>query len=938
MATGGRTKDPPRQLFPIQCLFSSQKLKAKLKQRRRIHEKIFELLDQIHAVDNRIKDKKVLLQYKSKEREDLVREKRDLLISLEFELLSVPLSKLSLAGDDNRLISELFEEVSAQRRKYQKTYDDLSEKDSVFPYLFDSKEKYDTGIDEAWALIVLRYPMLMLRLKQKDIDNFKIGYETPTRIAADSAVYYYPMLKGAGHLFSPSGGKNNFIITNYLVLLWQLVNSTLDRVSEWEVDDVLKNILSEAQLTIKLSPHFQKESDYDSSAEESEEEFIGESLGVKEVFKQFWKERPRISKREKEQLKAQRLKRFRKNLSIYTPLMKSAGSLRVLACRVSNKLVTFGKEHDFVFLWLTTETHLNKTFDKVCFTSEIVNLVGENAKTPDWIPLRSDQPLWRTMVERSKEMLARSESQMSKETGRESNPLQGFDAYEFWHRKKIEKSKRDALRRNKPFTLSKYNFLEEFKKHEWTQFSDFNQTLTVPSYKHEGILGAVGKTLPAKHNHFESLSEQSVAPKTAAYWIAMGEVIMINFLVGDWLYGSKNELEMSSILIPFGSPISDKVFISLSDSFLSHFGYKDLAKWVKHRHWSIVPENKLTKKETFLQLSNFLHRFVKASLGDISGMGSVNFISRDFFFGLPCSKEPFVREALIVGMQKVLLKLANETETGLLLARSMASDFRDEGRMLYSLIHTVAYIIKKAGRERLKFKIWDRTQRLKGIRIGKDVPTNKLCLLEGGLYRSFNYDESLLHIKVQIMGTPFLLLFGTLNYYTCQVVSERLKEDKSIKGIIIGYIHGTTHLTDTMELGKFIHDNALPIYLPPYSEANSGGSKLFFGGRPSIAFYPKGEVFEECTKVGVHSWRNDFLNVQAINLPADDERHKPHLQYLEHLGLSPKQARNAYFFMIQYKPSEMHAMTMDEVMKYELFSAIPLDKDEPLSDHLSDWV
>jgi hypothetical protein len=130
-----------------------------------------------------------------------------------------------------------------------------------------------------------------------------------------------------------------------------------------------------------------------------------------------------------------------------------------------------------------------------------------------------------------------------------------------------------------------------------------------------------------------------------------------------------------------------------------------------------------------------------------------------------------------------------------------------------------------------------------------------------------------------------------------------------------GSVDDERSLTD---LAGFIRGRGLTTLVPSDGLVSSGGTDMFIMGARRIV--------EPGACIGVHSWYNSVLGLQAVSaadLPQDAPEHRLYLDFYDAMGIS----RAFYWFTLNAAgPREAHWMSPQEINSFGL-SSVPVPPD-----------
>ncbi|MCG8476087.1 MAG: hypothetical protein MI784_11520 [Cytophagales bacterium] len=236
--------------------------------------KIYELLTELQTNESEIYLVKTQSSYRESIRERLMQKRLNLLVQLEYQLLQHPLSFRPGNERDNKVMTELFSDVSAQRRKYQKALFWLSENylKDLFPFQVTEGKMLESGVMEAWNFLKLLYPFLIRRLTDQNPGEILLLSGIPPRLVPYDPVSFFPQMKEGDvlvrHSDSPYTGT---FMTNYLAMLWQMLQQA-NSLSEAELDPLLIRLTSQGVLNFIESPFLDPGIGYPDSDSEAEEQ------------------------------------------------------------------------------------------------------------------------------------------------------------------------------------------------------------------------------------------------------------------------------------------------------------------------------------------------------------------------------------------------------------------------------------------------------------------------------------------------------------------------------------------------------------------------------------------------------------------------------------------------------------------------------------------
>lgn len=150
------------------------------------------------------------------------------------------------------------------------------------------------------------------------------------------------------------------------------------------------------------------------------------------------------------------------------------------------------------------------------------------------------------------------------------------------------------------------------------------------------------------------------------------------------------------------------------------------------------------------------------------------------------------------------------------------------------------------------------------------------------------------------------LMFGVIQEDIVQKVNDLVNNYPKVKTIVMVNVPGSLNSAKTIEAGRIVRKNGISTRVLENGYIASGGTVFFCSG--------VNRTIENGAKVGVHSWKNDFV-IDASKLPKNSPYHTIYLEYFEEMGISS----DFYWFMIESAPSfDMHYMTDYEIKKYRI--------------------
>ncbi|MCG8476086.1 MAG: hypothetical protein MI784_11515 [Cytophagales bacterium] len=608
---------------------------------------------------------------------------------------------------------------------------------------------------------------------------------------------------------------------------------------------------------------------------------------------------------------------------------------------------TLGHNEEFMFARLSELPKLKERLNLLNAASDFVNMIGERVRSVDWMVMDSRHLAKNILEEKAKKLIKQEGEKTSRELGRDTRPLFGFESFELWNRQEEQDKRGNAEfllesgeafgRRTREEKLG--SFAGRYAVHEWPHLNAFREVMNVETRTDESW-GLVGRTLPAGKRHFIRVIDTNTIAQGTAFWQALGETVMLSILLGNWNF---KPIDLSGIdglelltrngVRPFMDPETEEVMLCMGTPRLSAQGYQRFVKKLLFKGRPDLPEQSLPGPQLVSAICGYLHKFIRKTAEDLKFPHKPQKYY-EFYHGFSLCEDFIGYKAMINGMLKVLLKVAMLKDECLAVARRLDEKYGEERLIFERLIDAVFKIVDKFYWDSLAKRIFRRNWELKGLKVSAPWEKSSVLINNSDFIRSFDYRDHILSQRVILKGKPYRLLLGSFSAESADMVKAQLENEPDLAGIFIGQIFGTTNLEKTEKVGKIIRDKNLPVYLLPFGEAYSGGYSLFIAGSPAIAFYLKDFGFAETQMLGAHAWKSRSSGVRADQLPLDSPQHLPHIAYYEYLGLSPEKAREAYWLTVQAPHDSLHYFTHEDEKRLGLFKTQMLEPNKPIGEYL----
>ena len=157
---------------------------------------------------------------------------------------------------------------------------------------------------------------------------------------------------------------------------------------------------------------------------------------------------------------------------------------------------------------------------------------------------------------------------------------------------------------------------------------------------------------------------------------------------------------------------------------------------------------------------------------------------------------------------------------------------------------------------------------------------------------------------------------GYLNSESGKEFRALLAQHAGVKKIDIKECEGSLNDDTTLVLSRFVHEQGIETHLMDNGLVHSGGTDFFLAGVKRT----RGTNAKIC----VHSWQetdDDGKEIEGKDLPEDDSRHKPYIDYYKSVGFSEADAKTFYFFTLKAADFEgQHCMTDAELKTYKVLT------------------
>ena len=168
-------------------------------------------------------------------------------------------------------------------------------------------------------------------------------------------------------------------------------------------------------------------------------------------------------------------------------------------------------------------------------------------------------------------------------------------------------------------------------------------------------------------------------------------------------------------------------------------------------------------------------------------------------------------------------------------------------------------------------------------------------------------------LSVKVTQDSFIAT-GVIDESTPEVLRETIKQNRSIKKLILQHVPGSVDDEANLEIAREVREAGLTTLVPADGVVASGGTDLFLAGAV--------RKIEAGACLGVHSWAElrGFSEVAGRDVPKEDPVHQLYVSYYKEMDIPV----SFYWFTLDAAPVEdIYFVDKQEVNKFKM-SSVPL--------------